>query len=137
MVALISLLVDIIYALVDPQGPVLGGFSVRYIHASSNLGRAHRLPGPPWAGKYGAEWWILVIGRGSSFVGVDYADGPPRPPFWPPSDPHDQDGRAPALARRATARIPLGTDNLQRDVLSRIILRGPDHSGGGHAWRPS
>jgi peptide/nickel transport system permease protein len=66
--------------------------------------------------KYGAEWYILLTGAlivGGIILMAAFA------PVLAPFDPHDQTA-GPQLASPSTAH-PLGTDNLQRDVLSRVI----------------
>ncbi len=67
--------------------------------------------------KYGVEWWILVVGAliiaGIIFMAV-FAH------YLAPYGPHDQSA-GPQLAP-PSAQHWLGTDNLQRDVLSRIIF---------------
>jgi len=80
------------------MGRVIGGFT--------NMGR-----------KYGAEWWILIIGAliiGSIILMALLA------PFIAPYDPHDQ-AAGPQLQPPGREHL-LGTDNLQRDVFSRIIF---------------
>ena len=67
--------------------------------------------------KYGVEWWILVIGAiiiGGIFFMAIFAGA------IAPYDPFDQDA-GPQLAPPSAEHL-LGTDNLQRDVLSRIIF---------------
>ncbi|UCF91010.1 MAG: ABC transporter permease [Desulfobacterales bacterium] len=67
--------------------------------------------------KYGVEWWILVIGA-VVILGVIamalFAGS------IAPYDPHDQN-TGPQLAPPSSAHL-MGTDNLQRDVFSRIIF---------------
>ncbi|KGM44377.1 peptide ABC transporter permease [Alkalispirochaeta odontotermitis] len=67
--------------------------------------------------KYGVEWWILVIGAiiilGIILMAI-FAGA------IAPYDPFDQDA-GPQLAPPSAEHL-LGTDNLQRDVLSRIIF---------------
>lgn len=83
---------------------------------TSNLGKI--IGGAARMGrKYGAEWWILVAGAlivGGIFLMALTA------PLIAPFDPHDQ-AAGPQLSPPSPAH-PLGTDNLQRDVLSRIIF---------------
>ncbi len=66
--------------------------------------------------RYGAEWWILIAGA-LIILFVVYLAVFPR--TLAPYDPLDQEA-GPQLSP-PTAANPLGTDNLQRDVLSRII----------------
>ena len=67
--------------------------------------------------KYGVEWWILIFGAliilGVVFMAV-FA------PYIAPFSPHNQNA-GPQLAPPSPGHW-LGTDNLQRDVLSRIIF---------------
>ncbi len=67
--------------------------------------------------KYGVEWWILVIGA-IIILGIILMA------FFAgaiaPYDPFDQNA-GPQLAP-PSAEHPMGTDNLQRDVYSRIIF---------------
>jgi peptide/nickel transport system permease protein len=67
--------------------------------------------------KYGVEWWILVIGA-IIILGIILMA------FFAgaiaPFDPHDQD-TGPQLAPPSSEHF-MGTDNLQRDVFSRIIF---------------
>ena len=67
--------------------------------------------------KYGVEWWILVAGA-LIILGVIamaiFANS------IAPYDPHDQDA-GPQLASPSKDHF-MGTDNLQRDVFSRIIF---------------
>jgi peptide/nickel transport system permease protein len=83
---------------------------------SSNLGKIiGSLAG--MGRRYGAEWWILVAGAlivGGIILMALTA------PLLAPFDPHDQ-AAGPQLSPPGRAH-PLGTDNLQRDVLSRIIF---------------
>jgi len=78
----------------------------RFIGGFTNMGR-----------KYGAEWWILIAGAliiGGIILMALLA------PFIAPFDPHDQ-AAGPQLAPPSPDHL-LGTDNLQRDVFSRIIF---------------
>ena len=78
----------------------------RFIGGFTNMGR-----------KYGAEWWILIIGAliiGGIILMALMA------PLIAPYDPHDQ-ASGPQLAPPGPEHL-LGTDNLQRDVFSRIIF---------------
>ena len=67
--------------------------------------------------KYGVEWWILVIGA-IIILGIILMA------FFAgaiaPFDPYDQD-TGPQLAPPSSEHL-MGTDNLQRDVFSRIIF---------------
>jgi peptide/nickel transport system permease protein len=67
--------------------------------------------------KYGAEWWILVAGAiiilGVVFMAI-FAG------FIAPYNPFDQN-TGPQLAPPSAEHL-MGTDNLQRDVFSRIIF---------------
>jgi peptide/nickel transport system permease protein len=67
--------------------------------------------------KYGVEWWILVIGAiiilGIILMAI-FAGA------IAPYDPFDQD-TGPQLAAPSSEHL-MGTDNLQRDVFSRIIF---------------
>jgi peptide/nickel transport system permease protein len=66
--------------------------------------------------KYGVEWWILILGAlmiGSVFAMAFFASS------IAPFNPHDQ-AAGPQLSP-PSAKHWLGTDNLQRDVFSRII----------------
>jgi peptide/nickel transport system permease protein len=67
--------------------------------------------------KYGVEWWILVAGAliilGVICMAV-FANA------FAPFDPHDQN-TGPQLAPPSKTHF-MGTDNLQRDVFSRIIF---------------
>ncbi len=67
--------------------------------------------------KYGVEWWILVFGAlivlGILFMAV-FAGS------IAPFDPHDQEA-GPQLAPPGGKHL-LGTDNLQRDVWSRMVF---------------
>jgi len=67
--------------------------------------------------KYGVEWWILVAGAliilGVIFMAI-FANS------IAPYNPHDQD-TGPQLAPPSKDHF-MGTDNLQRDVFSRIIF---------------
>jgi peptide/nickel transport system permease protein len=67
--------------------------------------------------KYGVEWYILCAG--ALIVGGIIAMAA-MAPILAPYGPHDQDA-GPQLSPPSLAH-PLGTDNLQRDVLSRIIF---------------
>ena len=67
--------------------------------------------------KYGVEWYILCAG--ALIVGGIIAMAA-MAPILAPYGPHDQNA-GPQLAPPSLAH-PLGTDNLQRDVLSRIIF---------------
>jgi peptide/nickel transport system permease protein len=66
--------------------------------------------------KYGVEWWILVAGAVVILAVVLMAI---LAPMLAPYSPHDQN-TGPQLSP-PTTQNPLGTDNLSRDVLSRII----------------
>ncbi len=67
--------------------------------------------------KYGVEWWILICGAliiiGIILMAI-FAD------VIAPFDPHDQDA-GPQLAPPGGKHF-FGTDNLQRDVWSRIVF---------------
>jgi peptide/nickel transport system permease protein len=67
--------------------------------------------------QYGAEWWILVVGAaiiaGVVFMALFAGQ-------LAPYGPHDQNS-GPQLAPPSSQHW-LGTDNLQRDVLSRVIF---------------
>ncbi len=67
--------------------------------------------------KYGVEWWILVVGAiiilGIILMAI-FAGA------IAPYDPFDQD-TGPQLAAPSSEHL-MGTDNLQRDVFSRIIF---------------
>ncbi|MCP4687540.1 MAG: ABC transporter permease, partial [Desulfobacterales bacterium] len=66
--------------------------------------------------KYGVEWWILVGGAliiGAVLFMAAFAG------YIAPFDPHDQ-AAGPQLAPPGAEHL-LGTDNLQRDVFSRIV----------------
>lgn len=67
--------------------------------------------------KYGVEWWILVVGALIILVIIlmaIFAD------VIAPFDPHDQDA-GPQLVPPGGKHF-LGTDNLQRDVWSRMVF---------------
>ncbi|MDY0094376.1 MAG: ABC transporter permease [Candidatus Vecturithrix sp.] len=67
--------------------------------------------------KYGAEWWILVIGAciiAAIILMAIFAGA------IAPFDPQDQNA-GPQLAPPGATHL-LGTDNLQRDVFSRIVF---------------
>lgn len=66
--------------------------------------------------KYGAEWWILVAG---SLIILAIVFMALIPGAFAPFDPFDQD-TGPQLASPGGAHL-MGTDNLQRDVWSRIV----------------
>jgi len=66
--------------------------------------------------RYGAEWWILIIG---AFIILFVTYLALFPATLAPYNPLDQNA-GPQLSP-PTPQNPLGTDNLQRDVLSRII----------------
>ena len=66
--------------------------------------------------KYGVEWWILVIGALIILAIVYMASFPGA---IAPFNPHDQDA-GPQLAPPGEEHL-MGTDNLQRDVWSRIV----------------
>lgn len=66
--------------------------------------------------KYGVEWYILIVGAiivGGIVLMAAFA------PVLAPFDPHDQE-TGPQLAAPSMDH-PMGTDNLQRDVFSRVI----------------
>jgi peptide/nickel transport system permease protein len=67
--------------------------------------------------KYGAEWWILVAGALviTTVVGMAMFAG-----AIAPFDPHDQNA-GPQLAAPSMNHL-MGTDNLQRDIFSRIVF---------------
>lgn len=67
--------------------------------------------------KYGAEWWILVTGVVIILTIILMAVFAR---FIAPFDPYDQ-GAGPQLAPPGTEHL-LGTDNLQRDVFSRVVF---------------
>jgi len=67
--------------------------------------------------KYGAEWWILIAG---ALIVLFVIYTALFPSTLAPYDPSDQSA-GPQLSAPA-ARHPLGTDNLSRDVLSRVIF---------------
>jgi peptide/nickel transport system permease protein len=67
--------------------------------------------------KYGAEWWILVTGAVIILAIILMAIFAK---FIAPFDPYDQDA-GPQLAPPG-GRHFLGTDNLQRDVFSRVVF---------------
>ncbi|MEW5724689.1 MAG: ABC transporter permease [Thermodesulfobacteriota bacterium] len=67
--------------------------------------------------KYGVEWWILLAGAfivGGVILMALFA------PWVAPFNPHDQ-AAGPQLAPPSAVHL-LGTDNLQRDVFSRIVF---------------
>lgn len=67
--------------------------------------------------KYGVEWYILITGAiivGSIILMAIFA------PVVAPFDPHDQESGPQLIA--PSLEHPMGTDNLQRDVLSRVIF---------------
>lgn len=66
--------------------------------------------------KYGVEWWIMTVGIVIILFIIYMALFPQT---LAPYDPLDQDA-GPQMAP-PSAEHPLGTDNLSRDVLSRII----------------
>jgi peptide/nickel transport system permease protein len=66
--------------------------------------------------RYGTEWWILVVGALIVLFTIYIAVFPAT---LAPFDPLAQD-TGPQLAAPSTAH-PFGTDNLQRDVFSRVI----------------
>lgn len=67
--------------------------------------------------KYGVEWYILVTGAiiVGGIILMAFAA-----PVIAPFDPHDQNTGPQLVA--PSAEHPFGTDNLQRDVFSRIIF---------------
>jgi len=67
--------------------------------------------------KYGVEWWILIFGA-LIILGVVFMAA--FAPHIAPFNPHDQNA-GPQLSP-PSADHWLGTDNLQRDVMSRIIF---------------
>ena len=67
--------------------------------------------------KYGAEWWILIAG---ALIVLFVIYTALFPSTLAPYDPSDQSA-GPQLSA-PSARHPLGTDNLSRDVLSRVIF---------------
>lgn len=67
--------------------------------------------------KYGVEWWILIFGAMIILSVVFIAAFAP---YIAPFNPHDQNA-GPQLQPPGPSHW-LGTDNLQRDVLSRIIF---------------
>ena len=67
--------------------------------------------------KYGAEWWILVTGAVIILAIILMAVFAK---FIAPFDPYDQDA-GPQLAPPGRTHL-LGTDNLQRDVFSRVVF---------------
>jgi len=67
--------------------------------------------------QYGVEWWILVAG---AIVIVGVVSMAMFAPVIAPYNPYDQDA-GPQLAPPGSAHL-MGTDNLQRDVFSRIIF---------------
>jgi peptide/nickel transport system permease protein len=67
--------------------------------------------------KYGAEWWILTFGA-AIILGVVLMAA--FATYIAPYNPHDQNA-GPQLAPPSAAHW-LGTDNLQRDVASRIVF---------------
>jgi peptide/nickel transport system permease protein len=66
--------------------------------------------------KYGMEWWILIAGAVVILFNIYMAV---LPQTLAPYDPLSQE-TGPQLARPSRAH-PMGTDNLSRDVLSRMI----------------
>ncbi len=78
----------------------------RLIRNSARMGR-----------KYGLEWWILV---GGALIILGVVSMALFAGILAPYNPHDQNA-GPQLAP-PSAQHWLGTDNLQRDVLSRIIF---------------
>lgn len=67
--------------------------------------------------KYGAEWWILVTGAVIILAIILMAIFAK---FIAPFDPYDQEA-GPQLAPPGRTHL-LGTDNLQRDVFSRVVF---------------
>jgi len=67
--------------------------------------------------KYGAEWWILVIGAVIILAIILMAIFAK---FIAPFDPYDQNA-GPQLVPPGGKHL-LGTDNLQRDVFSRVVF---------------
>ena len=67
--------------------------------------------------KYGAEWWILVTGAVIILAIILMAIFAK---FIAPFDPYDQEA-GPQLAPPGGTHL-LGTDNLQRDVFSRVVF---------------
>ncbi len=67
--------------------------------------------------KYGVEWWILVAGAIIILGVISMAVFAPQ---LAPFDPHNQNA-GPQLAPPSSSHL-FGTDNLQRDVFSRIIF---------------
>lgn len=67
--------------------------------------------------KYGAEWWILVTGAVIILAIILMAVFAK---FIAPFDPYDQEA-GPQLAPPGAEHL-LGTDNLQRDVFSRVVF---------------
>jgi peptide/nickel transport system permease protein len=67
--------------------------------------------------KYGAEWWILVTGTVIILAIILMAIFAK---FIAPFDPYDQEA-GPQLAPPGGTHL-LGTDNLQRDVFSRVVF---------------
>ena len=67
--------------------------------------------------KYGAEWWILIAGAVVVLFVITVALFPA---FFAPYGPLDQEA-GPQLSAPGPGH-PFGTDNLHRDVLSRVIF---------------
>lgn len=67
--------------------------------------------------RYGVEWWILCTGAAVILAIILMAVFSP---FIAPFDPYLQDA-GPQLAPPGPAHL-MGTDNLQRDVWSRIVF---------------
>lgn len=67
--------------------------------------------------KYGMEWWILVAGA-TIILGVIFMAA--LAPLIAPYNPHDQNA-GPQLAPPGPGH-PMGTDDLSRDIFSRIVF---------------